>query len=124
MHELSIAAAVVDVVERHAAGRRVSGVELQVGHLRQVVPGSLLFAFELLTQNTPLQGAQLHINHVAPRVRCTRCGAASQRSQLPLDCARCGSLEVELTAGEELLVEALELEEEPERERCVRISST
>ena len=38
MHELSIAEAVVEIAFRHAAGRKVSKVELKVGHLRQVVP--------------------------------------------------------------------------------------
>ena len=49
MHELSIAEAVVAIVDRHAGGRTVRKVELKVGHLRQVVPDALTFAFELLT---------------------------------------------------------------------------
>ena len=48
MHELAIAHSVVAIAERHAAGRRVRAVELRVGHLRQVVPSSLTFAFDLL----------------------------------------------------------------------------
>ncbi len=56
MHELSIAEAVVGIVERHAAGRAVTRVELSVGHLRQVVPAALEFAFMLLTDGTALAG--------------------------------------------------------------------
>ena len=48
MHELSIADAVVRIASRHAGGRRVAKVEVQVGHLRQVVPDALTFAFELV----------------------------------------------------------------------------
>ncbi len=59
MHELSIADAIVRIALRHAAGRPVSAVEVSVGHLRQVVPSSLRFSFELLTHDTPLQGARL-----------------------------------------------------------------
>jgi Zn finger protein HypA/HybF involved in hydrogenase expression len=33
-------------------------------------------------------------------------------TSFPLQCARCGALDLELLAGEELLVDALELEEE------------
>jgi hypothetical protein len=43
MHELSLAGAVVDTVERHAAGRRVLVIQLRLGELRQVVPDSLAF---------------------------------------------------------------------------------
>ena len=48
MHELSIADAIARIAARHAGERRVSAVEVCVGHLRQVVPDSLEFAFGLL----------------------------------------------------------------------------
>ncbi len=36
MHELSIAESIIQVAECHAAGRRVTRVQVKVGHLRQV----------------------------------------------------------------------------------------
>jgi hydrogenase nickel incorporation protein HypA/HybF len=112
MHELSIAEAIVDVARRHAAGRRVVKVEVRVGHLRQVVPDSLHFAFGLVTQGTALDGAELVISDVPAAGRCRVCGAESVMKDFPLCCARCGGLDVDVLAGEELLVDALELEEE------------
>ena len=41
MHELSIAEAIVRIADTHAAGRRVMCVEVEIGHLRQVVPSAL-----------------------------------------------------------------------------------
>ena len=113
MHELSIAEAVVEIASRHAAGRKVSKVELKVGHLRQVVPSALEFAFELLTNGTPLEGAELAMEDVPARGRCRACGADTEMRAFPLQCACCGGIDLELLAGEELLVEALEMEEEP-----------
>jgi hydrogenase nickel incorporation protein HypA/HybF len=113
MHELSIAQAVVDVATRHAKGRRVLKVEVRVGHLRQVVPDSLDFAFALLTPGTALDGCALEITHVPAAGRCRSCGAHSALEDFPLRCGRCEGLDMEVTAGEELLVDALELEEEP-----------
>ncbi|HEY2768893.1 MAG TPA: hydrogenase maturation nickel metallochaperone HypA [Solirubrobacteraceae bacterium] len=123
MHELSIARAILDVAARHAAGRRVVKVEVRVGYLRQVVPDSLDFAFSLLTPGSALEGAVLEIEHVPAAGRCRECGAESAFEDLPLRCARCGGLDVEVIAGEELVVDALELEErkleeeEPTNER-------
>ncbi|HEY5261364.1 MAG TPA: hydrogenase maturation nickel metallochaperone HypA [Solirubrobacteraceae bacterium] len=112
MHELSIAEAIVDVATRHAAGRRVVKVEVKVGHLRQVVPDALEFAFGLVAQGTALDGAELAITQVPAAGRCRDCGTESVMEGFPLCCARCGGLNVDVLAGEELLVDALELEEE------------
>ena len=112
MHELSIAEAVVGIASRHANGRRVHKVELKVGYLRQVVPDALQFAFELVTNDTELKGAELQIEEVPARGRCRRCGTETTFGTFPLQCARCGGLDVELETGEELLVDALELEQE------------
>jgi hydrogenase nickel incorporation protein HypA/HybF len=112
MHELSIAEGVVEVALRHARGRPVAAVELRVGHLRQVVPSALEFAFELVTEGTVLEGAELRMEEVPAAGRCRSCGTDTPLPDLPLCCRRCGSAEVEVTRGEELSVDALELEEE------------
>jgi hydrogenase nickel incorporation protein HypA/HybF len=112
MHELSIAEAVVDIAIRHAAGRRVRRVELKVGYLRQVVPDALEFAFELISAGTVLEGAELMIEAVPARGRCRQCDAVTAMTDFPLQCRGCGGLDLEIVAGEELLVDALELEEQ------------
>ena len=92
MHELSIADAVVTIASRHAAGRKVTRVDLKVGHLRQVVPDSLTFAFELVSAGTELEG-----RGACDRGGAGRCGVAAHarprrrwRSS-PLHCGRAGA---------------------------------
>jgi hydrogenase nickel incorporation protein HypA/HybF len=117
MHELSIAESIVSVASRHARGRRVRRVEVQVGHLRQVVPSALTFAFELLVSGTALDGAELALEAVPPAGRCRACGSETQLERFPLTCCTCGGLDLEITAGEELLVTALELDNDFDHER-------
>jgi hydrogenase nickel incorporation protein HypA/HybF len=112
MHELSIAQAVVDVALRHAGDRRVTKVELKVGHLRQVVPSALEFAFELVAAGTVLEHAELAIEDVRARGHCRACGVETVMEAFPLQCSRCGDLNLELLAGDELLVDSLEVETE------------
>jgi hydrogenase nickel incorporation protein HypA/HybF len=112
MHELSIAEAIVDIADRHARGRRVTRVEVAVGHLRQVVPSALEFAFELVANGTALEGAELVLDEVPAAGRCRACGAESRLDGFPLTCAACGGWDVEVVAGEELRVESLDVEEQ------------
>ena len=65
MRELSVAQAIVDVVNRHSQGRTVVGVEIRVGRSREVIPATLDFAFSLLTEGTALDGTELRIAQVA-----------------------------------------------------------
>jgi hydrogenase nickel incorporation protein HypA/HybF len=111
VHELSIAESIVRIASEHAAGRPVHRVEVKVGHLRQVVPSSLELAFELLSAGTALDGAELAIEEVPAACRCHACGAESEQDGFPLRCRACGGLHLEVVRGEELLVDALELEE-------------
>lgn len=119
MHELSIAASIVEVAARHADGRRVERVFVRVGHLRQVVPSALTFGFALVAQGTAVEGAELRIEAVPARGVCRACGTESELESFPLVCGACGGFDLELLAGEELYVESLEMEENPAREGLI-----
>jgi hydrogenase nickel incorporation protein HypA/HybF len=111
LHELSIADSVVRIAGRQADGRRVTRVQMKVGYLRQVVPSSLAFGFELLAEGTPVEGAELEIEQVPAEGRCRGCGLEGRLDGFPLLCPGCGGFDLEILKGEELIVESLELEE-------------
>jgi hydrogenase nickel incorporation protein HypA/HybF len=112
VHELSIADSIVRIAVDHAAGRRVERVNVRVGHLRQVVPDALEFAFSLLAEGTPLDGAQLEIEAVPIAVACDRCEAISELDGFPLVCGSCRGLSVTVVRGEELSVDSLDVVDE------------
>lgn len=114
MHELAIAHSMVEISRRHACGRRVATVNVRVGQLRQVVPSSLAFAFELIAQGTELEGAELRIEHAPAAGVCRECGSHVPLPDFPLMCSACGALDVDVTEGEELQVDSLELEQSEE----------
>ena len=111
MQELAIADSVVRIACSHAGDRKVTRVTVKVGHLRQVVPSALRFAFELVAQGTAVQAAELDIEEIAAAGRCRDCGSTTVLASFPLQCAACGGLDLDLIAGEELLVESLEVDE-------------
>ncbi len=111
MHELSISSAIVDTVVRHAEGRPVTAVRVRLGRLRQVVPSSLAFYFELVSRETVCEGARLEQEVVPATLRCSSCAHAWEIDAPLFRCPRCESTDVIVTAGEELEVESIEVEE-------------
>jgi hydrogenase nickel incorporation protein HypA/HybF len=111
VHELAIAESVVRIACAHADGRRVTRVDLKVGHLRQVVPSALEFGFGLVATGTEVEGAELAMEVVPAAGRCRGCGADTPLPEFPFTCACCGGFDVEVLQGEELLVDSLEIEE-------------
>ena len=109
MHELSLCSAIADAVTEHAAGRPVRRINLRVGHLRQVVPETLQFCWSMQSDDSPLAGAELAVEHVPAVVDCNGCGASTELDQpIPL-CGTCGSGDVVLRTGEEFLIESIDL---------------
>ena len=112
MHELSLSSAIVNTVVKHADGRRVSVVNLRVGHLRQAVPDSLEFYFEFVARGTVCEGARLEQEAVPALLRCDACSAEWEIELLPFfRCPECGSGHVAVTSGNEFEVESIEVEE-------------
>jgi len=85
---------------------------VQVGHLRQVVPDALAFAFGLVAEGTCAEGAELRLEQVPAATRCRACGAETEQTGWPMACAACGSFDVQVIRGEELLVTCVEVEED------------
>jgi hydrogenase nickel incorporation protein HypA/HybF len=111
VHELSIARSVLDIAVRHAGGKRLTAIDLQVGELRQVVPSALSFNFELVAVGTPAEGAELRLEVLPAMGLCRRCSARTGLTAFPLQCGSCQSPEVEIVSGEELVVQAIEIQD-------------
>lgn len=127
MHELSISSAIVATVLKHAKGRPVSVVSLRLGKLRQVVPDSLVFYFEIVGRDTLCEGARLDVTYVDAVMDCSLCGhrwdprpepapddvdAVAAGLMLPqFRCPACESPAADVVEGNELEVESIEVEE-------------
>jgi hydrogenase nickel incorporation protein HypA/HybF len=113
VHELSLAGAVVATVQKHADGRSVKVVNLNVGRLRQVVPESLGFYFRIVARGTVCEGAELEQTVLAARLRCSACGTEWEPDFPMFRCPACAEGDVVVLQGEEFQVETIEVEEDP-----------
>ena len=111
MHETAfmqnLIATVKQVAEKHNAAR-VNRVVLSVGKLANVLPEALSFAFEALTQDGIMKGAELEIKHLPAVARCDSCGHEYQVDEWPLSCPACQSRSFVITGGEEVYLESID----------------
>ena len=108
MHELALTESIVSTIEARLGAARVVRVRLEVGRLTAVEPEALRFAFAACTEGTSLGGARLEIVGVDARGRCRACGREAELDGVVALCA-CGSADVELLAGNELVIKEVEV---------------
>lgn len=115
MHELSLSQAILDTTLRHAEGRPVKSVQMRIGAMRQVVPESLAFYFELVTRETVAEGAALEVEYLPARLRCRECGGEWEPELPMFRCPSCSGAAVETLSGTEFEIESIVVEEEEAR---------
>lgn len=116
MHELSIVQTLIEQVEqevdRAGARGRVTRLELIVGRLSGVNPDAMRFAFEMLAPGTIMEEAQLHVTEPGAACCCRSCGARTEIDELMLQCPECGSEEVSIEGGRDLVLQSIDVETE------------
>jgi hydrogenase nickel incorporation protein HypA/HybF len=116
MHEMSLTASILDIVHEQALKHRftkVNTLTLSYGALSCIEPRSLEFAFEVLSQETPAQGARLEFDVLPVVIRCLACEQESIVDDFPCRCPGCEASDVILMGGtEELKLLEMDVEEE------------
>ena len=105
MHELSIAASILDRVVAEAArhaGARFTKVGVKIGELSGVNPEALAFGFEALTKESEWERLALEIEF-CPRQQCCRgCDLDFPCPGSETVCPQCGAEDTITVGGEEL----------------------
>jgi hydrogenase nickel incorporation protein HypA/HybF len=110
MHEFHLMMQVVNAVETGLHGTpdaRASVVRLKVSarsHLLAHDGSTLQTAFALATKGTVAEGAKLEIIAIPVTARCHGCGQVITVAERMPRCSSCGSMEVDLDEGPEVVV--------------------
>ncbi len=110
MHELGITQNIVAIVTEHSQDTKVKRVLLEIGKLSAIMPDAIRFCFDICTVDTLLEGATLEILETPGLAKCRQCGAEISLEQ-PFGICHCGSIQLDLMAGEELKIKEIEIEE-------------
>ncbi|MEA1927319.1 MAG: hydrogenase maturation nickel metallochaperone HypA [Candidatus Auribacterota bacterium] len=115
MHEWSIADNLVKLIVPAAEREELSSVSrvvIRVGVLQQIVPESLELAFDMLSRETVISGAELRIEMIPLRARCRACGIEFGGTEFAFTCPDCGKIDPEIISGKELYIDYIEGEKE------------
>ncbi len=121
MHELSVTESLLEIALRHgreAGATAVTDLFVVIGELSTIVDESVQFYWDIVSEGTPAAGSTLHVRRIAGRLGCRTCGHTySPREDLP--CPACGSIDIDILAGEEFYLEAIEIAGAGEAEKEV-----
>ena len=91
--------------------KRVTEVHMSVGEFSGVDSELLEIAFEEMISETPLRGAVLELKVIPLEARCETCEKHFTVERFEFLCPECGSPNVAILRGEQLMLESLVMEE-------------
>jgi len=108
VHELGLCTSIVDAIERRAGDRPVAQVRVRVGRLHHVHPDAFDQSFAMAAMGTVAENALADLVLLPVRARCGSCRRTWECEEIPLACTGCGSVDIELVGGDELVLESIE----------------
>ena len=113
MHELAICQSLMEQVEDIAIERNaqcVTSIVIAMGPLSGVEVQLLKNAYPIASAGTIAEDAELIIEHLPIKVKCTQCGSESDALPNKLICKQCGDWRTTLVSGDEMILMSVELE--------------
>ncbi|MFV0481408.1 MAG: hydrogenase maturation nickel metallochaperone HypA [Campylobacteraceae bacterium] len=113
MHELSIVNSLIDLCEKVAhknGATKVLRVEVRLGKLSGIEPHFFEITFDTFKEKTICENAELVVKLEDIKIACFECGETSELTQNEFVCPKCGSYEVKMIEGEDMILQNLEME--------------
>ena len=114
MHEIGIAAAIIEAGQAEAArlpGSKLLRIGVRIGVLSGVDNNALEFALRAIVAGTDLDLLKFEIENCQRRNRCRKCSHEFDSSLYEHSCPLCASQDTLFVAGDELELAYVEVEE-------------
>lgn len=113
MHEYGVTQSIIDTVVEEAEknnAKKIKFITLVIGELSSIVDDSVQMYFDVLSQGTLAQGAQLVFRRIKAELLCRQCGKTFELEKGSYDCPYCGGLGRLTEIGKEFYIESIEVE--------------
>lgn len=115
MHELSVTQNILEIALHYAHqqdAQRITRLYLVIGDLSSIIDESVQFYWDIISRDTIAEGAALHFERIPARMVCSECAYTYSPEPGTLACPVCYSPNVQLIAGDEFRLEAIDIEAE------------
>ncbi len=113
MHELAVTQSLLEIALRHAEradAQRIVRLNLVIGELTSIVDDSVQFYWDIISQGTIAEGAELCFKRVQGTLRCLGCGHTFPLSGQDYTCPVCGERQVIAVGGDDFRLESIEVD--------------
>ncbi len=113
MHELPVTEHIIKAVSdecRRADAGRVRKIKLVCGDNSGYVPESVMMYFDIISEGTPCEGAEIEFERVRAKLRCSGCGELFERKPMSFACPVCGAEGRPTDTGREFYIDSIEVE--------------
>jgi len=113
MHELAVTQSILKIALQHAEkanANRVTDLNIVMGELSKMVDDSIQFYWDIIAKDTIAEKATLHFRRVPTEFQCLSCSEKYNPDDEEFICPKCGSARVKIVAGEEFLLESIDVE--------------
>lgn len=81
-----------------------------IGQLASIVDDSVIFYWDIISKDTPAEGAEIVFTRIPASIHCTKCNHNFELNKNKYSCPECNSAEVEIVTGREFFLESIEIE--------------
>ena len=112
MHEFSVVSALMSLVSEDAIkynADKVSRITVSIGVMSGIEPNLFMEAYQSCKKGTVAEDAPLDIIHQEVEISCS-CGYCGGIEGVSFLCPKCQTTDIDVTAGEDMILQQLELE--------------
>ena len=113
MHEYSVVQALLEQSENIAKendATKITKLVVKIGVMSGAEPHLLEIAFNTFKEKTICDGAEFVMNIQPLTIECKECNEVSELEKIHYCCQKCGSTNVSVIDGEDMLLMSLEME--------------
>jgi hydrogenase nickel incorporation protein HypA/HybF len=113
MHEASIAASLIEIIEgecKKAGYSEVESIRVKIGRASGVMPDALIFAFDAMKGDSVAKDATLNLEIIPVGGQCKDCsGSFTVEEEFVIGCPLCGGASFQITTGREMDIIEMEV---------------